>query len=78
MFSLENKNIKEDAECQFFWGKMSNKEVFKKGTKKSRKLIHKIHINPSRTAKGHKNGYDKSVEGENSLKNTDSFKLVLS
>ena len=72
MFSLENKNIKEDAECQFFWGKMSNKEVFKKGTKKSRKLIHKIHINPSRTAKGHKNGYDKSLEGENSLKNTDS------
>ena len=52
----------------FLKGKIRNKEVFKKVTNKSRKLVRKIHRNTSRTAKSHKNVYDKSLKGENSLK----------
>ena len=36
MFSMGNKNVKEDAECHFFEGKMGNKEVVKKVNKKSK------------------------------------------
>ena len=52
----------------FLKGKIRNKEVFKKVTNKSRKSVRKIHRNTSRTAKSQKNVYDKSLEGENSLK----------
>ena len=61
----------------FLKGKIRNKEVFKKVTNKSRKLVRKIHRNTSRTAKSHKNVYDKSLEGENSLKNADSSLFIL-
>ena len=59
MFSMGNKNIKENAECQSFEEKLNNKNVFKKVYKKSKKVVQKIHKNPSRTAKSHKDIYDK-------------------
>ena len=57
---------------------MNNKKVFfKKVIKKSSKIVHKIHRNLSRTAKSHRNVYDESLEGENSLKNTNYLRTSL-
>ena len=73
---MGNKNVREDAECQFFEGKMNNKKVFKKDIKKSNEIVYKIHRKPSGTAKSHKNLDDMSLKGKNSLKTTDRYPLM--
>ena len=64
MFTKRNKNGKENSDRHLFGRKLEVNS--KKVSLKPQFEGHKGRTSPSRADKGHKNYYDKSMEGENS------------